>query len=97
MKAHKRLDVTGQTLEVGDLVRVVGIPDLSGMHPESQRSSLRVFRHIVGRYYRIDEFDEYGFAWLYLRIRRGPQRGLHIVAVEPLLLRKRRKRAAERG
>jgi hypothetical protein len=92
MKPYPRTDVTGAVLTVGDQVRVVGIPDLSGMHPEAQAESVPVFRHLVGRYYRIREFDEYGHAWLWLRIRGGEHVGYHGVAVEPCLLRKRRAR-----
>jgi hypothetical protein len=65
------------------------------MSPDCLAESLPVFRHLVGRYKRIREFDEHGFAWLSFRIRRGPLAGLHTVGIEPWLLRRRRARGAE--
>ena len=93
MRRIPRKDVTGAVLKAGDAVRVVGVPDLTGMSPDGLAESLPVFRHLVGRYKRIKEFDEYGFAWLSFRIRRGPHAGLHWVGIEPWLLRRRRARA----
>jgi hypothetical protein len=95
MEIYKPIDATGCPLAIGDLVRVIGVPDLSGMHPDAGSESLPVFRHIVGRYYRIAEFDEYGCAWLRFRIRAGRSKGWHAVAMEPYLLRKRRARTAQ--
>jgi hypothetical protein len=92
MEPHEPTDSSGCALAVGDLVRVVGVPDLSGMAPASKAESLPVFQHIIGRYYRIDSFDELGFAWLHFRIRSGPSKGTHGVAIEPFLVRKRRPR-----
>jgi len=90
MKRLARKDVLGQRLQVGDIVRIVGIPDLSGMSADCQAESLPVFEHLVGRYKRIAEFDEYGNAWLRFKIRGGPHAGDHSVAMEPYLLRLRR-------
>jgi hypothetical protein len=92
MRRMPRRDASGATLRVGNVVRVVGVPDLSGMAPECLAESLPVFRHLLGKYKRIDEFDEYGHAWLTFRIRKGPHAGLHWVAIEPWLLRLRRAR-----
>lgn len=92
MRRMPRRDASGATLRVGDVVRVVGVPDLSGMAPECQAESLPVFRHLVGKYKRVTEFDEYGLAWLMFRIRRGPHAGLHTVGIEPWLLKLRRVR-----
>ena len=97
MTPYPPIDATGEPLAIGDTVRVVGVPDLSGMHPDGRAESQPVFEHLVGRYYRIHEFDEYGHAWLRLRIRRGACAGYHGVAVEPHLLRKRRGRTGKRG
>ncbi len=90
MKRLARKDVTGQRLKVGDIVRVVGVPDLSGMAVECQAESLPVFKHLVGKYKRIREFDEYGHAGLWFRILKGPHAGIHWVALEPYFLRRRR-------
>jgi hypothetical protein len=81
---HQRLvsrkapvDVAGRTLNQGDEVRVVGVPDLGGMSPAGRRETLPVFRHLVGTYKRIAGFDRYGHAELMFRIRGGRHRGLH--------------------
>ena len=92
---QSRKDVTGTQLRVGDVVRIVGVPDLTGMSPDCRNESLPVFRHLVGSYKRIIEFDEHGLAWLSFRIRGGPQAGRHSVGIEPRLLRRRRARGEE--
>jgi hypothetical protein len=85
-------DGTGEQFKVGDTVRVLGVPDLSGMSPECLSESLPVFQHLVGKYKRVREFDEYGLAWLQFRIRKGLHAGWHSVGIEPWLLKKRRAR-----
>ncbi len=87
-----RKDVAGVRLCVGDTIRVVGVPELTGMSPECLAESLPVFRHLVGRYKRVIEFDEHGLAWLSFRILKGPHAGRHFVGIEPWLLRRRRAR-----
>jgi hypothetical protein len=92
MKRLPRKDVTGQRLKVGDIVRIVGVPDLSGMSVECRAESLPVFEHLVGKYKQVKEFDEFGQAWLNFKIRKGPAAGFHWVGVEPYLLKVRRAR-----
>lgn len=67
-------------------MRIVGVPDLSGMRLPDRRASEAVFRHLVGTCKRVTGFDEYGCAEIFFTIRRGPRRGLHSVAIEPNLL-----------
>jgi hypothetical protein len=64
------------------------------MSAECRAESLSVFEHLVGTYKRVREFDEYGFAWLDFRIRKGPHAGYHMVGIEPYLLRVRRPQAS---
>lgn len=90
MKRLSRRDVTGEPIKVGDIVRIVGVPDLAGMCPEVRAQSLPVFQHLLGTYKRVDEFDKYGFAWLMFKIRKGSSAGLHTVGIEPYFLRVRR-------
>lgn len=90
MKRLARKDVAGERLKVGDIVRVVGVPDLTGMSTDCRAESLPVFQYVVGKYKRITEFDEWGQAWLGFNIRKGPSAGYHSVGIEPYLLRKRR-------
>jgi hypothetical protein len=92
MKRSLRKDVTGNPIKIGDVVRVIGVPDLSGMSADCRAESLPVFRHLVGTYKRVEEFDEFGIAWLRFRIRNGPHSGWHSVAIEPYLLRIRTSR-----
>ncbi|HEY6230498.1 MAG TPA: hypothetical protein VIW64_04490 [Pyrinomonadaceae bacterium] len=89
MKRLPRRDVTGALVAVGDIVRVVGLPDLAGMSPECRAESLPVFEHLLGKYKRVEEFDEFGMAWLRFNIRKGPHSGYHSVGIEPHLLRRR--------
>jgi hypothetical protein len=91
-RKYARHDVTGAPLSVGDVVRIVGVPDLSGMHPDARGESERVFRYLVGKYKRIAEFDERNEAGIWFRILKGPDAGIHWVSIEPFLLRKRRPR-----
>ena len=90
MKRLRRNDLAGRPLKVGDMVRVIGIPDLSGMSAECRAESLPVFEYLVGKYKRVAEFDELGYAWLRFKIRTGPNAGYHAVGIEPDLLRLRR-------
>jgi len=89
---HSPVDAKGQNLQAGDLVRVLAIPDLTGMSPECVSESKPVFEHIVGKRKRIEEFDESGCVWIRFAIRSGKFRGTHSVAVEPHLLAKVRPR-----
>ena len=64
---HKPIDTTGNRIRVGDTVKVMGVPDLTGLAPESFKESLPVFEHLVGKYKTVEEFDEYGFAFSWRR------------------------------
>ena len=86
---HPRRDRDGARLKVGDVVRIVGVPDLSRMHASGRAVSQPVFEHLVGQYKRITEFDEWGEARLDFRISRGRHRGWHTVWIEPYLLKRR--------
>lgn len=90
MQRVKPIDVNGQRVRVGDRVRIIGAPDLAGMSPECRAESLPVFEYLIGKYKRVEEFDEYGMAWLTFKIRKGPHAGYHSVGIEPYLLRVRR-------
>jgi len=57
-------DRNGRKLSVGDRVRVVDVPDLSGMSRHGVMESLPVFQYLVGKYKRIAAFNEYGYAEL---------------------------------
>ena len=92
MKRLAPNDVDGKRLKVGDSVRIVGVPDLSGMTAECRAESLPVFEHLVGTYKTVREFDELGFAWLAFKIRTGPHSGYHLVGIEPYLLKRRKSR-----
>jgi hypothetical protein len=94
---HSRRDATGAPLHVGDVVRIVAVPDLAGMSPEVREATERVFTYLVGKYKRIAEFDDRNEAGIWFRIRRGPDAGIHWVSIEPFLLRLRRPRAGVRG
>ena len=90
MKRLQRRDVNGERIRIGDLVRVIGVPDLAGMSPDCRAESLPVFQYLLGKYKRVKEFDEFGMVWLTFKIRKGPHAGYHSVGIEPYLLRVRR-------
>jgi hypothetical protein len=96
---HKPRDITGSgsRLRVGDVVRIVGVPDLSTMAPEVRTESLPVFTFLVGKYKRISEFDEYGHVGIWFLIRKGRHKGRHWVALEPYLVRLRKSRRKVSG
>jgi hypothetical protein len=93
---HPARDHEGVLLRVNDRVRILGEPPLAGMSPEARSETQPVFKHLVGTYRRISEFDEYGHARLHFRISRGRHRGYHTVWIEPCLLRKWRRRRTRR-
>jgi hypothetical protein len=80
-------DCTGRNLHAGDLVRIVGLPDLSGMPTRTRRESEPVFQYLRGKYKRISSFNQNGLAEIELRIRKGKLSGLLTVWLEPYLLR----------
>ena len=91
-KVEKPYDVTGRRIRVGDLVRIIGIPDLSGLAPDGLKESLPVFRHLVGKYKKVEGFDEYGCAEFWFRIQSEQPKTYHWVCIEPYLLRVKRSR-----
>ncbi len=90
MSPNILLDDRGKPIRVGDVVRVMGIPDHAGWTSAQTKFSLGVFRHIRGSCKRVAGFDQYGHAELFFAIRGGKNRGLHSVALEPWLLRVQR-------
>ena len=86
-------DAYGTPIRVGDVVRVVTVPDLSGMRPRGRRESRAVFEHIIGTYKRVVAFNSLGWPELSFRILNGPYSGLHSVWIEPDLLQVRRTRS----
>ena len=79
-------DVLGRRLKPGDMVRVVGAPDLRGMSPADLRQARTAFRHVLGTYRRIDGFDRPGLAEISFRVpsrsgRRRPDNGIPLAIV----------------
>lgn len=70
----------------------MGVPDLSGMAPETRAESLPVFERLVGSYRRVAGFDRHGLVELAFRFRGGAEAGYHSVWIEPSLLRVRASR-----
>ena len=81
-------DVDGRTVRKGDVVRVLGVPDLSGMRQPYRRQTEAVFMHITGTRRKVYGFDQFGSAILVFGIRSGPHAGSHSVAIESHLIRK---------
>lgn len=91
-RRYEPLDATGRKIRIGDVVRIVGVPDLTGMSPKYLKETQAVFEYLVGKYKRVQEFEEDGCIWIDFTIMKGPHRGMHGVAIEPFLLRVRRAR-----
>lgn len=89
MGTRRPRDTNGRLIRAGDVVRVLNVPDLSGMRPSARRESRAVFEHIVGSYKRVVAFNSLGWPELSFRILKGPYSGLHTVWIEPELLRVR--------
>lgn len=85
----KPTDANGKRLRTGDRVRVLAIPDLSGMPRKRQAESNAVFRHLVGKEKRIAAIDRHGNAEIVFKILKGKSKGLHVVGIETNLLRRR--------
>jgi hypothetical protein len=83
----KPADARGKLIREGSRVRVVGIPDLSGIKAAAARRDVeRVFRHILGHCKTVAGFSRRGMVELVFRIRSGTQAGWHVVEIEPHLL-----------
>ena len=87
-------DATGRRIRIGDSVRILAVPDLRGMSPRARAETRAVFEHILGTYRRVRSFGRRGHVELLFRIRSGRSAGLHVVEIEPRLLRVRRPRTA---
>ena len=70
-------DAAGVVIRVGDIVRILRVPDLYTLPPRTRRESRPVFEHILGTCKRVLGFNELGWAELSFRIRHGPRAGLH--------------------
>src|SRR5882724_2646891 len=79
-------DRNGRRIRVGDRVRIVGVPDLRGLAESERPNTAAVFEHICGTYKRVSGFDTFGHIEIFFTIRRGRQRGMHSVVIEPYLL-----------
>ena len=91
-------DARGTTIRVGDRVRIIGTPDLSGMSKDAKSESEIVFRHLVGTYRRITDIDQIGNAGIKFRLRTKKKLGYHWVRLEPhLLLKPKAKKSIEQG
>ena len=82
----KAIDARGQAIRKGDRVRIVGLPDLSGMKPARRAETEPVFQHIRGACKRVRGFDQSGHVELTFGIRHGRHAGYHAVWIEPWLL-----------
>ena len=84
-------DIDGKTIRIGDIVRILGVPDLAGMSSDARSESQPVFEYLVGKYKRIARVDKMGNAQIAFRLKTGNESIIHWVGIEPHLLRKPRK------
>lgn len=82
-------DCRGLSISPGDVVRIIGLPNLSQMSGRTRKESEPVFRHLKGKYKKVCSFNHIGLAEIEFRIRDGKLAGLHTVWIEPSLLRRK--------
>ena len=85
VEGYPPVDDAGHDLRVGDWVRLVRLPDLNGMPPETHD----VFARALGKTFQIEAFDHYGHACLDLTMKVAR---LHSIYVEPFLVHRTRRR-----
>jgi hypothetical protein len=86
------LDHTGAVVKPGDRVRIVAVPDVTGMRSPHHEEAASVFAHIKGTVKRVHEIDDHGNAVLVFFIRSGKHAGYHSVGIEGEHVRKSRHR-----
>lgn len=94
---HAPLDVDGRRVRKVDTVRIAGLPDLKDMSPSGGSRCKSVIRYLVGKYKKVDNFDQYGCVGLNFAIQSGRCRGLRTVWMEPGRLRLPRSRHKARS
>ena len=67
-------------------MRIIGVPDLSGMAPKPLKEVQPVFEYLVGKYKKVQGFDEYGNVELVFKVLKWND-GIHTVWIEPFLLK----------
>ncbi len=87
---YKKEDQDGSILEIGDWVKIIGVPDLSKMSAEPLSECQPIFKYLMGKYKRIKGFDPECFAQFDFRIPGEKGFGNHTVWIEPYLLRKKK-------
>lgn len=87
IEVFEPIDARGNQIYIGSRVRIVAIPDFSWVKQDDIRLEReRVFNHILGQCKKVDDFDQYGFAGMTFRIRKGIDAGIHCVYLEPHFL-----------
>ena len=87
-------DAKGRTVRPEQLVRIVGVPDVSAViDPKDRKDTAELFRYMRGKCVRTFGFSEYGLVYVKFEIRRGRFKGPRIIDIEPscLLVQKPRK------
>ena len=70
-------------------MRIIGVPDLSGIDPESLKEVQPAFEYLVGKYKKVYGFDEYGHVEFVFKVLKWND-GIHTVWIEPYLLKIKR-------
>ncbi|MDF9826946.1 hypothetical protein M2447_001031 [Ereboglobus sp. PH5-10] len=78
---------------VGQVVRIIGVPDLSGLGDDERKVSAPVFEYLVGKKKRIMAVRDHPIdAEFEFTIRKGKCKGSHTVWIEPEFLEEMPKR-----
>jgi hypothetical protein len=84
-------DSKGNKLKVGDKVRILALPDLTGMSPDARSETLPVFKRALGTYRRIEGFSSQGLIELIIRIKITNGWSTDFIFIEPRLVAKLKK------
>ena len=88
-KLNMLIDIKGNKLKVDDIVKIIGIPNLTGMSKECKNETLSIFEYVFGKTKKITAIDEHNeLIELSFRILKGKSKGFHSIYIEPFLLEK---------
>lgn len=91
-------DARDVAIRKGDVVRILGVPDLRDMFAEGRKETLPVFQLLVGKHLRVHAIDhERAHLELFFRVARGPYAAMHFVLLEPQLVVARSRKPILRG
>ena len=81
-------DKSGLRIRRGDIVRIVGKPDLSHFAPTTRKEMLPVFEYLIGKRRKVLSIDDNARVEFMVRLRRGVRSEYHWIWLEGELLKR---------